>query len=581
MAATLLCLLTPSSEAVEKSGQRQHGANPLGSPAATLSNINNISVWLRDDGWGARDPETGNSGLTFPRQTATAVFQHGVLWGGNVNDGRSPALRVGGQTYSIGTARGRMISRGVPENPTNPGVRIYRVRPDYAAADLILDAAEINHVSPGQVTQQMINLVRAQYQTDWAEWPATYGAPFVDVDQNGVYNPTIDTPGITNASQTVWFVANDLDSARTSALYGSPPIGLEMQVTVWAYSRVSPPYSSVIFKRDRVIYKGTLTTPANATITDMYLTQWVDPDVGNSVDDFAGCDTALGLAFGYNATATDANYAAFGLLPPAIGYDMVQGPIIHTGNPSDSAIFDLRKRWGYRNLPVSAAIYFAAGGSISDPPFTYQGTIQWYNLMQGLIPTTGLPFIHPRVPGVPTKFWLDGDPITGTGRIDGIISGPSDRRIALSAGPFTMALGDTQEVVEAIIAGLGTDYLNSVTRVKSYSAIVQNDYNGLLQILTSAAESGNETPATVRLEQNYPNPFNPNTTISYQLSANTLVSLKVFDILGREITTLVNEVKTPGRHSVTWNAANFSSGVYFCRFATGAHTELRTMVLIK
>jgi hypothetical protein len=580
MVATLLFLLTLSSEAVEKPGQHRHAANPLGSPAATLSNINNISVWLRDDGWGARDPETGNSGLTFPRQTATAVFQHGVLWGGNVNDGGSPALRVGGQTYSIGTARGRMISRGVPENPTNPGVRIYRVRPDYAAADLILDAAEINHVPPGQVTQQMINLVRAQYQTDWAEWPATYGAPFLDVDQNGVYNPTIDTPGITNANQTVWFVANDLDAARTNALYGSPPIGLEMQVTVWAYSRVSPPYSSVIFKRDRVIYKGTLTTPANATITDMYLTQWVDPDVGNSADDFAGCDSALGLEYAYNAAATDADYATFGLLPPAVGYDMVQGPIV-PGTPSDTAIFNLSKRPGKRNLPASAVAYFAAGGSISDPPFTYQGTIQWYNLMQGLIPTTGLPFIHPRVPGVPTKFWLDGDPVAGTGRIDGVISGPSDRRIALSAGPFTMAWGDTQEVVEAIIAGLGTNYLNSVTRVKSYSTIVQNDYNGLLQILTGAVESGDETPASFRLEQNYPNPFNPSTTIGYQLSTSSIVSLKVFDILGREIATLVSEVKTPGKYSATWNAAGFSSGVYFYRFTSDGHTEFRSMVLIK
>ncbi|MEK9137571.1 MAG: T9SS type A sorting domain-containing protein, partial [Bacteroidota bacterium] len=102
-----------------------------------------------------------------------------------------------------------------------------------------------------------------------------------------------------------------------------------------------------------------------------------------------------------------------------------------------------------------------------------------------------------------------------------------------------------------------------------------------LSQVVAVNEIAGSTPTEFRLEQNYPNPFNPSTTISYQLSTSTLVSLKVFDILGREITTLVNEVNTPGRYSVTWNAVNFSSGVYFCRFAAGGHTEIRTMVLIK
>jgi hypothetical protein len=67
------------------------------------------------------------------------------------------------------------------------------------------------------------------------------------------------------------------------------------------------------------------------------------------------------------------------------------------------------------------------------------------------------------------------------------------------------------------------------------------------------------------LSQNFPNPFNPTTTISYQLPVNSHVTLKVFDILGREVATLVNEQRSAGSYSVQWNASRFSSGVYLVR----------------
>ena len=72
-------------------------------------------------------------------------------------------------------------------------------------------------------------------------------------------------------------------------------------------------------------------------------------------------------------------------------------------------------------------------------------------------------------------------------------------------------------------------------------------------------------PTVFRLDQNYPNPFNPSTMISYQLSAVSYVTLKVFDVLGREVTTLVNEVKNPGNYEVKFDGSRFASGVYFYR----------------
>jgi len=450
-----------------------------GSPVSTLININNLAGWIRNDGWSARIPSSGNSGVFFPRGTEAAIFQDGIVWGGNINDGGSQVLRVGGQTYSIGTIGGRIISPGVATQPSDPDVRIYRIRRDYATADLKQDAAEVFEKGTNAVTEGDIAAIRAQYETDWNEWPFAQGAPYNDLDSNGVYSAG-DEPGIADADQVIWFVCNDLNSGRTNALYGSNPIGFELQVTLWGYNRTDP-LANVYFKKFTFIYKGTASTPPTATITDMYVGQWSDPDMGDSGDDYSGCDTTLSLGYVYNGNAVDPKYAVFGLAPPAVGYDFLQGPIV-PGAPSDSAVFGLKRVYGKRNLPMTAAFYFAAGGTYSDPPFSREGTIQWYNLLRGLTPISGVDFVHPGFPGQPTKFWLDGDPVAGTGRIDGAIDAPGDRRLGVCAGPFNMAFGDTQEVVVGVVAGIGSNFLSSITVMKNNDIAVQNAYNDLFDL---------------------------------------------------------------------------------------------------
>ena len=89
------------------------------------------------------------------------------------------------------------------------------------------------------------------------------------------------------------------------------------------------------------------------------------------------------------------------------------------------------------------------------------------------------------------------------------------------------------------------------------------------------------TPENFRLEQNYPNPFNPTTTIKYSIPESGIVSLKFYDILGNEVASLVNEEKAPGVYSVTFDAGNLSSGVYFYKIQAGKFTESKKMTLIK
>jgi hypothetical protein len=99
--------------------------------------------------------------------------------------------------------------------------------------------------------------------------------------------------------------------------------------------------------------------------------------------------------------------------------------------------------------------------------------------------------------------------------------------------------------------------------------------------VTSVKEQMPKIPNRFELSQNYPNPFNPSTIISYQLSAVSHVSLKIYDVLGREVETLVNERQTAGSHSVAFNAASLPSGVYLYRIQAGSYSKTMKLLLLK
>ena len=92
---------------------------------------------------------------------------------------------------------------------------------------------------------------------------------------------------------------------------------------------------------------------------------------------------------------------------------------------------------------------------------------------------------------------------------------------------------------------------------------------------------GNATPSVYSLSQNYPNPFNPVTKINFSIPKQGLVTMKIYDVLGREVRTLVNDVKMAGNYSVDFNASEFASGVYFYRLESGTFSEIKRMMLIK
>lgn len=237
------------------SGKFQSFAKPATyQRSTTLLNIGNYSYWLGNDGFSGHHPGEGIQGVIYPRGTAGVIYQDGLIWGGIVQDPNpaKPPLRAGGQTYRIGTVPGRIISPGVAQDPDDPRARIYRIRRDYQTAsseDLRLDAAELLYNGDiSRVTQLDIAGIRALYEIDWTQWPVEYGAPFYDLNDNGIYEPVQgETPGLANADQVIWFVCNDLDEVNTDRLFGSPPIALELQVTAWGYNQPNSPLGQVVF----------------------------------------------------------------------------------------------------------------------------------------------------------------------------------------------------------------------------------------------------------------------------------------------------------------------------------------------
>jgi hypothetical protein len=99
--------------------------------------------------------------------------------------------------------------------------------------------------------------------------------------------------------------------------------------------------------------------------------------------------------------------------------------------------------------------------------------------------------------------------------------------------------------------------------------------------LTTDIDEPVETNGNISVLQNYPNPFTSTTTIKYRITKPGLVSLKIFDVLGTEVASLVNEKKPIGEYSIDWNAAESKNGIYFCKLQNGSFTEVRKMLLIK
>jgi len=508
--------------------------------------INQIKYFFRNDGLSSADPKNDfSTGLLWPGGESayqSALFLDGFTIGGIING----EVYANGSTWRSGLIPGVINSDGTASNPTDSLFKIWKIRKDWE----ILNSGSL----------------KSQLEHDYNNWPGNIGAPFNDINNNNTYDPSIDLPQIWG-DETNWFVCNDLDSSRCYNHYSNFPIGLEIQYTIYGYNSVNY-LKDVLFLKYKVINKGV------EILENAIVSIWSDFDLGNAFDDYVGCDTTLNLGYGYNGEDQDEFYG----IPPAIGYLLLQGPVVESSE-ADSALFGGKWKKGFRNLKMTSF-----GPLIKH---WWNGIYGWstkeglYNNLQGKKTMTGEPLVDPNT-GLNTVFGLAGDPVNGIGWYEGegFPGGeiPYDRRMHVNSGGFTLAPRDTQEVVFATIMARGTDRLNSVTELKNKAKKVINFYYKDSLVNVNFNQS---YPANFSLSQNYPNPFNPSTTISYSIPRSGFVKLSVYNILGEEVSKLVNEEQLVGSYKVDLNASSLSSGVYFYTIQTRDFVETKKIILLK
>jgi hypothetical protein len=374
---------------------------------------------------------------------------------------------------------------------------------------------------------------------------------------------------------------------------GTLPLYAEVHLTAWANTQ--PSYADMQFIKFEVINKGT------QSWAKTYFSIIFDPDIGTVYDDFMGCDTVRNLGFVYNSTNNDPIY---GTSPPAAGCLLLKGSYIKYSNPP-------------KQLTMTSLNTFY-GMSTGVPPCETEpnpGPLGAYRMMQGLkkdstcwLDPTQL--VYPPNFYKKTKFLWPGDPETNEGwtGIKGMIHGcnndssgtpsipgiPFDCRIVLGSGSenLTVMPGDTQTIVMSQLIAKGTSRLNSVTKLKQLADVAKQFYESGFTI--GINKISNEVPTSYSLYQNYPNPFNPVTKIKFQIPSDvkrkTLqrdggqasdVKLIIYNILGKEIQTLVNEKLNPGIYEVTFDGSKLPSGVFFYQLRVGDFVDTKKLILLK
>ena len=464
------------------------------------------------------------------------------------------------------------------------------------------------------------------FGTSWNEWKKAVeqGALFYDGNGNGIYDPVDKNGnGIWDENEdrpdllgdfTAWCVVNDGNTRKGEPPNATMPLDIEVRQTVFAYSpETNQNLSNVIFARYIIENKNR----DDEVLEDAYFGLAVDPDIGDYVDDRMGSDSVENYGYGYNH-GTDEK---FGINSPAVLVDLLQG--VQTSIPNvtfidnnnnnqydegidtaiDSTILNLgpylgkRIIKGSRSIDATSIVYLGRSWCV-EPPVTISSVINYLRGLNGCgdvyDPCTFYLGNYNELDNcekINPKFVFSGDPVTGKGWRQ---VWHQDSYFIISSGPFRLVPRKPITITFAIIAGRGTDSLNSITVAREIDEYVQKFYENNFQEQPVGISFKRKIGKEFKLYQNYPNPFNPSTTIKYTIpkvgigkagNSEVLVNLKIYDVLGREMATLVNERQQAGTYQVTFDASSVSgdlpSGIYFYKLQAGNFIQTRKMLLIK
>jgi hypothetical protein len=387
---------------------------------------------------------------------------------------------------------------------------------------------------------------------DVAAWPADLGAP---VDVSG--------KPIVHGDQMVWTVYNGADTTVSWTLgprfYRNVPrrTVLPVEVHHFAFEHFGEVGDTSIWANTVFLEWATYNRGPDP-LDSVYLSLWTDVDFYDASKTIPAVDTLAQT--GYCWYASDSTFGS-------VGYTLLFGPVVPS--PGSSATFFGKTRQGYRNLPLSS-FWAIRDDSYPDsffvgPPYSL-GT--GWNVVRGLT-QNGTAIIDSNTHR-PTMFPYSGDPITHTGSLFPFRPMGGGAGFMITTGPCSIAPGDSQWVMMAIIPSGKQHGIDAINRMRASAAYLRSlPYDSLVTPKARRAVPISplpvfDIPTSFALRQNYPNPFNSGTVIPFDLPEKSRVHIEVFDMLGRFVAKIADEAFERGHKSVSWFPAT-ASGVYFFR----------------
>ncbi|KUG25119.1 hypothetical protein ASZ90_005063 [hydrocarbon metagenome] len=439
----------------------------------------------------------------------------------------------------------------------------------------------------------------------WQKWTdaVELGADFYDGNGNGYYDPidhnnnsewdnNEDRPGLLY-DETYFTVYNDGVQSEKRRWNTIEPLGIEIRQTIFASNR-NEELATAVFIKYSILYKGLGETTDLDSLTDVIFSIWTDTDIGlySHEDDTGGSDTTLQSGYTYNFDKVDEEW---GVNPPAVFKVFVQGPLVKS-NPNDKGYnkkgphMGLIEYPGYRNSKLGAYVNIYSGDimPISNSVETVRNYM--FGLKSNGVEVDPCNFFYGDVFGeircedVNAQYWFNGFPEDNYGWIS---TSGGDCFDQTSSEKFTLVKNEPMDIIVAYVVGRGSDNLNSITRAREITQYVHEEYQRNFSTLASVENNNEDLPTQFYLSQNYPNPFNPATKIKYTIGVvdenfrPLQTQLIVYDILGRKVKTLVNEVKSPGTYEITFDASQLASGVYFYRLTSGNLVQTKKMILLR
>lgn len=515
----------------------------LGQSLSTpVLDYNNVSARLNDGGVLFNNWVENGPGYEVPRGGgAHSIYATAFWFGGNDVNGQ---LKLSGQRFqplkdlfpgplTIGTAN--PPAQGTWNN-TIPLVRRQQI-----------DAHIQNNLNPqpGYVVPSSFLLWPAH--GDVTQGFAANLAPFVDVDNDGVYDPSNGDYPCIKGDEAAYIIMNDKGGAHTET--GGDPIGLEVHVMVYQYV-TSDFLNDITFINTKMINRGT------QTIVDFRFGTFVDADLGYFGDDYMGCDSTRNLTYVYNGDAFDESNGSspgYGEIPPAIG-------LLSLNHELASAVyFTIGTSFPYAD-PTNAAEYynFLSGKWANGDDMVYGGL--------GYAGSTG-------ATSSPTKFMFTGDPVTQQGWSEVTNNNPTgDRRMLSTLGLGQFAPNDELVSDMAVVYARSEDSLTnfaSVETLRIVSDSVQEFYDAQTDVCEGALGTSTLNLVDFAL---YPNPSSG--IFVLEMEKYTGKSFRVTDITGREVMS-----DTPIIQSHTTIKIQEEAGIYLIHCTDGTNTSVRRMII--